>query len=228
MIVVTILERRCQTMNDWTVIVAFLLSSFVLFLFGAFRKGRQEQKEGRITANQIAGFCLWKAIDSWCNYILYPTVLGVWGLWQGSVIMIVITLILNIAYILTNNATELDWTLMSWFTHLRDSESIIWSSRYARLLHRRVRRFVVCLLALVRKLLRVRRWLSNVLGFVCFSMWQDSFYAMNFLYHKKVNLRSPKVFGLFLISHLICNVAWLPIAGTLAYLAKYLLRAVLG
>jgi len=215
-------------MNHWYVIAGFLVSSLALFLFGAFRKGRQEQREGRINANQLAGFCLWKAIDAWGNYILYPTVLGIWGMWYGGLIMVAVTLLMNIAYVLTNNATETDWTMMSWFTHLRDSESIVWSSRYARLLHRRIRRFIICILALIRKLLCVRRWLSNVLGFVYFSIWQDSFFAMNFLYHKKVNLRSPKILGLFLISHIICNVAWLPIAGTLAYLAKYLLRAVLG
>ena len=217
-------------MFHWS-IALFLVLSLVLFLASAIRSGKKEKREGRLSPEQFSGFCLWKAVDSWGNYVLYPIVLSIWGIINGTIIMVIVTLAMNIVYIITNNATETDWTLMSWFTYLRDSDSVTWPLRYARLLHKRIRRVTIGILALIRKTMRIKigKWkLSNPMGFVYLSIFRDSFYAINFLYHKKVDLRKPSVLGLFLFSHLICNLAWVPIASLLSVGFKIVARYFVG
>jgi hypothetical protein len=214
-------------MKLWSISILFVLS-LILFLASALRSGKKEQREGRLTAKELSGFCLWQSIDKWFNYILFPTLMGAYGWAEGSLWMTVIALIVNVIYILTNNATEIDWTMMSWVTYLRDSQSPAWPLRYARLINRKYRRPVICVLALARKLIRIKigRWeLSKPLVFIILTVWKDSFYAINFLYHKEVDLRNWKTLGLFLISHVICCAAWVPVAGSLGMAGKFVLNA---
>lgn len=205
----------------------FLAGAFCLFLFSAFRQGKKEQREGHLSAEELGGFCLWKAVDSWGNYVLYPTALGIWGISRGTLIMIFVSLGINVIYIIVNGATETDWTLMGWFIYLRDSNRFCWPLRYARLLPKKFRRLGICGLAWVRKALRVQlgNWkLSKPLGFIFFSFWQDSFYAINYLYGKAVKLSNPKILALFLFSHVICNVIWAPVAALITITAQTILK----
>ncbi len=203
-----------------TVIVVFLLVSLVLFGLGAWRQEKRSHKSA-VSSQEVAGFFMWQAIDRWVNYLLYPAMITIFGLVNGTLVMIVVTLFSNTIYVITNNATEGDWTFMSWFTLLRDNGSHLWPLRYCRALKRLpwLRRPLIKSLGLVRALLRVkvgRFSLANPIGYLYLSVWKDSFYAINFLYHKEADLRKPRILGLYLISHIICNMAWAPFAGLIS------------
>lgn len=213
-----------------TLIAVLLVSSLALFAFSAWRKERQSS-QGRISHRQVAGFFLWQAIDRWLNYLLYPAMIAIFGLVDGTLVMIVVTLFSNTLYIVINNATEDDWTFMSWFTFLRDSQSKLWPLRYCRLLKlkkfRKLRRPLIKLLALVRFLLRLKIGkfaVANLLACLYMSIWKDSFCVVNFLYHKKADLRKIKVLSVYLASHIVCNVAWAPIAGLIAMGVRLILN----
>lgn len=227
-------------------VVVFLLASIALFLYSAIRvciTGRKTVGSGFVTSHQVAGYLFWQAADGWLNYILFPFVLAlfcdVYGLQVGAIygisVMIGVTLVSNVIYVTVNNATETDWSFMGWITHLRDCQSTMWPLRYARLLkrskighHRLVRRLAIRTLTIVRKSfgLKIKKFtLANTLIFLYLSVWRDSFYAINFVYGKKTNLRKPKVLGLFLISHVMCNLAWAPFAGLIAVGGEFILRA---
>ena len=215
-------------MNTVLLIIGGL--SLCLFLLGALRKSRK-RTSGTITEHQAAGFFLWQAFDHWCNYVLFPMFIASAGFVKGGIMMVIFSLIGNVAFIVINNATEADWTFMSWFTYLRDTESRMWPLRYCRLLKASgLFRFRKCLMCGCGYIRRAFKWklgrfkIANAIAFLYLSVWKDSFFAINFLYHKKTDLRKIKVLSLFLVSHVICNLAWLPVAGTLGVFGKYIIN----
>lgn len=195
--------------------------SLLVFILSALRKSRHE-------GTNFTGFALWQSIDGWVNYVLYPMVIASFGLLQGGIIMIVVTLIGNVAYIMVNNVTLSDWTYMSLITYLRDATTSYWPLRYftrKKFLPFRARKWVaISFCGCIRRLLRLRH--SKALVFTYLSLWRDSFYAMIFLYHKKVDLRKPSVLLLFFISHILCNVGWLPVSWALGAAGKFILDAI--
>jgi len=213
-------------------VLALLGISLLLFVLGALKRSRDIKVRGDvITKNQVAGFILWQAFERSVNYALYPVVVVVFGIIRGGLIMIVVTFVQNIIYILVNNSTKEDWTFMSWFTFLRDSKSHVWPLRYYRVLQKlqiqTFMKFLIGCLWFLRKIfgLKIGRLeLSNTVGFLYLTVWKDSFYAVNFLFHKKTDLRKAKVMGLFIVSHVICNIVWAPIARGIGFLGQYILN----
>lgn len=220
-----------ETLFDGKVLALLGISLF-LFLLGALKQNHDSRvRVDVITNSQTAGFFLWQSIDRWVDYIFYPVIVTIFGIVRGGLIMIAVTLVQNVAYIIVNNATEEDWTFMSWFTYLRDTKSHVWPIRYYRLLRnmqiQTFRPFSIRLLWIVRKVfnLKIKRFNpSNTIGFLYLSIWRDSFYAVNFLYHKNTDLRKWKVLGLFLVSHIICNAVWAPIARVIGGIAQYVFQ----
>ncbi|PIT89298.1 MAG: hypothetical protein COU27_01080 [Candidatus Levybacteria bacterium CG10_big_fil_rev_8_21_14_0_10_36_7] len=209
----------------------FLFLSLLFFALGALRNWKKEKKQsGLVSQTQIAGFLLWQGFDHWINYILYPVALGVLGLVDGTIFMIGLTLLTNACYLFINNKTEEDWSFMLWITNLRDNDSMLWPYRYAKAMKvvfigKAPRRAMIKLIACVRHILR-KKSVSNAAGFLFLSVWKDSFYAINFLYHKKADLRDMNVLGLYLLSHIICNLVWVPVAGGMALVGKFLFEFV--
>lgn len=211
-------------------IAIFLFLSLLFFALSALKNWKKSSDKSLITQTEVAGFLLWQGVDRWGDYILYPVILGIYGMGTGALIMIGVTFILNTTYVIINSRTEADWTFMSWVTNLRDTSHYLWPYRYAKLakkmwVGKRLRRSLVCLLAGVRRLMRENR-IANPIIFIILSVWQDSFHAINFLYHKEADLRKPKVFCLYCISHIICNLSWLPVAGGMAVLGKVLWNSI--
>jgi hypothetical protein len=152
------------------------------------------------------------------------------GIVDGGTIMIGVTLIGNVAYIMVNNATTSDWTYMSLITYMRDATTKFWPLRYFnrwKWIPFSVRKwFAIKFCGCIRRILRLKH--SKVIVFTYLALWKDSFYAMIFLYHKKVDLRKPTVIMLFIISHILCNVGWLPISWALGAVGKLLLNAIMS
>jgi hypothetical protein len=207
------------------------LTFFVIMLL---RRLFKKKSRIMISDGQISGFLLWQWADRIVDYVVYPTVIVYFGMWKGGAIMIVFTLIGNMIYIHVNNNTDEDWTFMKWLIELRDLRSFLWINHYDHLLKKAIhlpsrilRRCAICWFAFLRQLLRVRigRFkLSNTITFLALSTLKDSFTTMNYLFHKRVDLMNPKVMTLFLVSHVICNVAWLPIASLIGLLEGNLFR----
>lgn len=207
-------------MNSFLLILIGGLS-LIVFVLSALRKRKHEE-------TNLSGFALWQSVDGWVNYVLYPMVIASLGVLIGGAIMIGVTLVGNIVYILVNNATTSDWTYMSLITYLRDATTHYWPLRYftrKKFLPFSVRRWIaIYLCGCIRRLLRLKH--SKAIVFTYLSLWRDSFYAMIFLYHKKVDLRKPTVLSLFLISHILCNLGWLPVSWALGAAGKFILDAI--
>lgn len=198
--------------------LVFLAASAVMFIVALLR--HEKDKEKRVVSSmQFSYLFLWQAADNWIDFILYPYVVGLCGIYYGFYTMVVLTLIWNTICIYLNNNSEEDWTFVWLFTHLWEKNTFVWILPYARLIRAcklwRFRKSILCSLYAVRKISRMKFFgimLAKPIGFVLISIKLDSFCAINYLYRKNVNLRDMKVLGLYLLSHCICNLVWLPVA----------------
>lgn len=165
----------------------------VLFALNHFRKNKT-------TKSSIAsGFILWQTFDNWFDFVIYPATLLFCGIVWGFVAMFVVTLLCNASYILVNNATSFDWTLMSQTLKLPIVRNVVsW----------KIGRFNV----------------GKAIGFILLSIKFDSFYATNFLFGKGADLRKVKVLIPFLVSHAICNLAWTSLWGVVFVSFKTLMK----
>jgi hypothetical protein len=220
-------------------IIVFLIASLIMFAVALVRREREREK-GIVSSMQFSYFFLWQAVDNWIDLILYPFVValftahyGPWlGIYYGFCTMVVLTLVWNTFCIFLNNNSEEDWTFMWLFTHMWEKDSFVWILPYARLLKScgwfwKVRRFLFCILKLVRIVSKKKFFgvkLGRPLGFLLISIKLDSFCAINYLYRKNVNLRDKKVLGLYLLSHVICNAVWLPVAFGISWSAETILK----
>ena len=158
----------------WSIALGIALLAFIA---NAFWKSKTS------LSNTTTGFILWQAIDNWVDMVVYPVVLVWLGMTWGFVTMFVATLALNASYIAINNATKVDWTLMTLFIELPWVKKVIsW------------------------KIGRVNLGKTSIFLILCFKL--DSFYATNFLFGKTASFKSPKVLVLFLASHAVSNLAW--------------------
>jgi hypothetical protein len=212
-------------------IFVFFVISVVMFVI-SFIRGKQD-KTGVVSSMQVSYFFLWRAIDNWVDLMLYPTMIDedVLDVGYGFCFMVCLTFILNTTYIKINNNSEEDWTFMGLFTRLRDNNSQVWLLPYVRLMKSCklwwCRKCLSGFLKFCRKTLRlkIRNFdISKPLGFILFSAFKDSFYAMNFLYHKKANLRDKKICGLYVLSHVISNLVWLPVALSISFVFNWFLN----
>jgi len=211
-----------------------LLGVSFLVILMAFLRRKKRKARRDLSKKQVGGFLIWLWVDRLVDYILYPTTLVIFGIWWGGLIMINVTLVGNVVYILINNSTEVDWTMMSLLTKLRDKRTFVWVNEWDHLLKQTIhlptrilRRIAICLCAFVRQLLRVRigRFkFSNTVVFILMSIFQDSFKTVNYFFQKKADLRKPKVLLVFLASHVIANMAWLPVAGSIGAIVDYAIR----
>lgn len=199
-------------------IIVFLIASMVFLIIGLVQV-RREEKKSVVSATRFSYMFLWQAFDNWGDFVFYPFVIGLLGAFYGFVAMFFITLVLNTVYVYLNNNTEEDWTFLGSFTRLRDNDSSVWLLPYARFIKAcrlwKIRKCYCFGLNVLRKILRKRIFGVNVskpIGFLFFSIKFDSFCAIAYLYHKKVNLRDTKILSLYLLSHAICNLVWVPVA----------------
>jgi len=167
--------------------------SLLFFAVNAFWKKKTS------ASNVASGFILWQAFDHWLDYVIYPAVLLWLGFMWGFGMMFVVTLISNTAYILINNSTVTDWTLMSRVVTLPVLRNIVsW----------KIGRFNI----------------GKAIGFIFFAIKFDSFYAVNSLFGKDADLRKTKVQISFLASHAVCNIAWTSLWGVAFVFVKSLMQ----
>lgn len=211
-------------------VIIFIVASLVTFLIG-FVQYKKEKKRQLVSSRRLAYLFLWQACDNWVDFVLYPFVVGSLGVSYGFVVMFFFTLILNAVYMLANNKTEEDWTFMGSFIHLRDNDSGVWLLPYARFFKScklwKIRKPLCLLFSVFRRLLRKKFMgicLSKPIGFLFFSIKFDSFCAIIYLYHKSANLRDIKILSLYLLSHVICNLVWLPIAFGISSVAELIIN----
>lgn len=176
----------------WT---AVLVLSLLAFIINSFRESKGE------TSKVATGFILWQAIDNWIDLIVYPFMLAWLGVTYGFIVMFFATLIGNTFYIIINNRTEHDWTLMSHFTNLK------W-----------IKRIMEWQVGSIKP--------GKALLFIIITIKFDSFWALNFLYGKQADLRKPKVLLTFLASHAICNFAWTFLVELVFIPLRFLLKLV--
>lgn len=211
-------------------ILVFLATSIVMFSVSLFRLEKEKEKRV-VNSRQLSFFFMWRTFDNWIDIIVYPHVLIFLGVEYGFAAMVLITFVINAVYLNLNNSSEEDWTFMSLFNRLWKNDSAVWFLPYARIIKTCwlwwARKFLCCLLNITRKTLRFKicgKSLVKPLGFLFFTIREDSFCAINFLYHKNANLRDKKVFGLYLLSHVICNLVWLPVALGLSWGIEMILK----
>ncbi len=211
-------------------IIVFFAASLSLFVWSLIRTGKEEKKT-TLSSRQFSYFFLWRSFDNWIDFIVYPFVIATLGLQMGFAAMIVLTFVVNAIYLLLNNQSEEDWTFMGLFNRLRDNDSSVWLLPYARLMKScrlwRIRKSLAGVLFICRRILRLEirgKKLAEPIGFLYFSVREDSFCAINYLYHKNANLRDGKVFGLYLLSHVICNLVWLPVAFGISSVIEWILN----
>ena len=110
--------------------------------------------------------------------------------------MFFLTLIGNLVLVSLNNRTYTEWTLFEkqvqkFWSLLERCVSFFDHRKYLKLFSNFVRGILVSFL------------------FLYLSAWKDSFVTIVFLFPgKNVDLKKKRVLGLFILSHVVCNVAW--------------------
>jgi hypothetical protein len=154
-----------------------LLVSLLVFFFLRLNGSRNK------TADATTGFALWQSFDNFFDFVIYPVAIAVLGPVNGFVTMFVVTLVINLVYMVINKTTDVDWTFIE---HLNQ-------------------------LGWVRKVRGWRIGSfepATALIFLAISAKIDSFTAMTFLDGKQINVKTIRFWVLLLISHTIANGLW--------------------